>query len=82
MGNTSSTISYPKAKPHEEEYSAMATTGKDAHTQSLLTEAEAFYVEDKMYQTAKILRSLDQNLLEEKHHAMLRYVLQGICVPF
>ncbi len=58
----------------------MAATRKDGHTQSLLRQAEAFYDADKMYQTAKILRSLDQNLLEEKHHAMLRYVLQGICI--
>ena len=46
----------------------------DEEEECLLTKAEQLYELDKVNQTAKILRSLDQSTLEEKHHAMLRYV--------
>lgn len=44
----------------------------DEEEECLLTKAEQLYELDKVNQTAKILRSLDQSTLEEKHHAMLR----------
>jgi hypothetical protein len=74
-------------KPDEKEFPGLAKTEVDENLfpseenhgdeveeeESLLAkEAERLYDDDKVDQAAKILRSLEDHLLEEKHHAMLR----------
>jgi hypothetical protein len=73
-------------KPDEKEFPGLAKTEVDENLfpseenhgdeveeeESLLAkEAERLYDDDKVDQAAKILRSLEDHLLEEKHHAMV-----------
>ena len=64
----------PKTEVGEQLFSSEEKNHGDEveEEESLLTKAEKLHDDDKLDQAATILRSLDNHLLEEKHHVMLR----------
>lgn len=48
--------------------------GEGEEGECLLTKAEQLNEIEKLNEAAKILRSLNQDVLQEKHHTILRYV--------
>ena len=62
--------------PHEEtpplEPTKVEEVTSEVAEECLLTKAEMFYQEDKVFEAATILKSVDPDTLENKHHAMLK----------